>query len=195
MSARGFEDGALPDSLRMPEAVRERAMSIALLVLDVDGVMTDGTLYYGADGELLKAFHVHDGLGIKLCQAAGVPVAVITAKTGGPLARRLRDLGIEHALMGREDKRAALDELTRAAGVTPDRIAYVGDDIVDLPVLRQVGLPVAVSNAHALVRREAAWVTARAGGHGAVREVVDGLLDAQGRLGATVDAYLSGARP
>lgn len=170
---------------------RERARAIRLLVLDVDGVLTDGTLYYSEAGEALKAFHVHDGLGIKLLELAEIGVAVITARSGGPLGRRLRELEVEYAWTGREDKGVALTELADTLRIEMSQVAYVGDDVTDLPVLRRVGLPITVSNGHALVKAECAWVTERGGGRGAVREIADGLLDTQGVLKQTVDAYLA----
>ena len=174
----------------LPDELRERAAKVRLLILDVDGVLTDGTLYYGADGETLKAFHVRDGLGIKLLAQEHIAVAVITAKSGGPLSRRLRDLDIEHVHMGREDKRAALDDLLSTIGCGLDETAYVGDDLVDLPVMRVVGLPITVADGHAMAKAAAAWVTQRGGGRGAVREIADALLDARGRSEAAAAAYL-----
>lgn len=179
--------------MSLPDA----AATVDVLVLDVDGVLTDGTLYYGPEGELLKAFHVRDGLGIKLLRSEGVEVCVITAKVGAPLQRRLEALGIEHAFTGREDKLTALLGLESELGIDPARIAYVGDDLPDLPPMRRVGLPIAVADAHHRALEAAAWTTDRAGGRGAVREVADALLEARGRADAAVNAYLAehGGRP
>lgn len=172
----------------VPDAVRDRAASVSMLVLDVDGVLTDGTLYYGAEGELLKAFHVRDGLGLRLLMQEGLDVAVISARRAPVLEKRLADLRIEHAYLGRDDKLKAYQELTAATGHDAARIAFVGDDLLDLEVLRRVGLPIAVADAHRLIQREVAWITGAPGGRGAVREVCDGLLEARGRLEAACEA-------
>lgn len=172
----------------IPDDVRSSAAEVRLLALDVDGVLTDGTLYYGPEGELLKAFHVRDGLGLRLLGLAGIDVAVISAKRSAPLARRLADLAIAHVHLGREDKRAAMQEVCDAVGVAPREVAYVGDDLIDLPLLAEVGLPITVADGHPLVRQRARWITTLPGGRGAVREVCDGLLEARGRLDAVVEA-------
>ena len=174
----------------VPDQLRDRAASIRLLVLDVDGVLTDGRLYYGADGEALKSFDVKDGLGLRLLMNEGVGVAVISARGAPPLRARLAELSITHALLAREDKLSALTELLDVTGVALEEVAYVGDDIIDLPVLRVVGLPITVRDAHTLVRSEVAWVTSARGGRGAVREIADGLLAARGRLEASCNALL-----
>ena len=175
----------------LPDEVRERAAAVRLLVLDVDGVLTDGSLEYGADGETSKTFHVKDGLGTRLCAREGSAVAVISAKTSAPLRRRLEDLRVPHALLGREDKSEALDEVMRALGITEREVAFVGDDLLDLPVLRRAGLSVAPADAHPLVLGEVVWVTRANGGRGAVREVCDGLLAARGRLRASCEDLLA----
>jgi len=178
----------------LPPELRDAAAAIELLILDVDGVLTDGTLYYGADGEVLKAFHVRDGLGIKLLRRQGVEVAVISGKTGEPLKRRLEVLGIERAYLACEHKRSALEHLIEQAGCEPARVAHVGDDLIDLPVFERVGLAVAVADAHPVAREAAAWVTETPGGRGAVREIADALLEARGGLRAAFDAYLEDAQ-
>lgn len=175
----------------LPEEVREPAARVRALVLDVDGVLTDGSLEYGADGEASKTFHVKDGLGIRLLAREGIAVAVISAKTSAPLRRRLEDLRVPHAMLGREDKSAALDELMRTLGITEREVAFVGDDLLDLPILRRVGLAIAPADAHPLVLVEAAWVTRAGGGRGAVRETCDGLLAARGRLRASCEDLLA----
>ncbi|HJL14947.1 MAG TPA: HAD hydrolase family protein [Sandaracinaceae bacterium LLY-WYZ-13_1] len=180
--------------MALPAELRETAASIELLVLDVDGVLTDGTLWYGAEGEVLKAFHVRDGLGIKLARQQGVEVAVISGKTGAPLKRRLDVLGVERAHLGCEDKGAALDALLADVGCDAARAAHVGDDLIDLPVFERVGLPIAVADAHPLAREAARWVTERAGGRGAVREVTDALVEARGDLREAFERYLSARR-
>lgn len=172
------------------ETLRAALARVRLLSLDVDGVLTDGKLHYGPEGEILKSFHVHDGLGIKLLMREGIEVAVISAKSGGPLEQRLADLGVRHAWLGREDKRAAFDELREELGLRPEQIAHVGDDLPDLAVMRVVGVSIAVANAMPRVRAEATLVTDKRGGEGAVREVAERLLAARGRLDAAIEAYL-----
>jgi 3-deoxy-D-manno-octulosonate 8-phosphate phosphatase (KDO 8-P phosphatase) len=158
----------------------EQAMALRLLVLDVDGVLTDGSLYFGARGEALKAFHVRDGHGIKLLQAAGVAIAVISGRRSAAVLRRCRDLGIRLVTQGAADKSAALDALLRKAGIDDLRkVACVGDDTPDIPLFARVGLSFAVADAHPLARAAAQRVTALAGGRGAVREVCDLLLAAR----------------
>jgi 3-deoxy-manno-octulosonate cytidylyltransferase (CMP-KDO synthetase) len=163
----------------LPAGLRERLSRIRLLVLDVDGVLTDGTLHYGEHGESSKAFHVRDGMGIRLLMEAGIEVAVITARRSEALARRIADLKIRHFYPGRDDKAAALDELCGALGVAADDAAFVGDDVLDLAALSRVGVPITVADGHAEVVQRAAWVTRAAGGHGAVREVADAILRAR----------------
>ena len=160
----------------------ERRAAIKLLVLDVDGVLTDGGLYYGEHGELVKRFHVRDGLGLRMLREAGVEVAVVSARASAPLARRVADLGIQHCLTGRADKGAALDELVTALGVAREQVAYVGDDLLDLPAMAGAGLAITVADGHPLVKEAADWVTRTPGGQGAVREIADALLDSQGGL-------------
>ncbi len=156
-----------------------KAADIALLVLDVDGVLTDGRLWFGAEGEALKAFHVRDGLGIKLLRAAGVEVAVISGRSSPAVAARMRELGVAQVAQGVADKAAALAELLRALGVPAQRTACLVDDTPDLPLMRAVGLPAAVADAHPQVLAAALHVTASPGGHGAVREFCDWLLAAR----------------
>jgi len=170
----------------LPAGARDRAAGVRLLVLDVDGVLTDGTLYYGADGEVLKAFHVRDGFGLKVLREEGIAAAVISGRRAPALERRLSELGLEHAFLGRDDKARAFDELLAEVGVPDGAVAYVGDDVLDLPVLRRAGLSIAPADAHPLVREEVAWVTSAGGGRAVVREIADGLLDARGRFR---DAY------
>lgn len=174
-----------------PAHVAKRARSVQLVVLDVDGVLTDGTLYYSAEGEVLKTFHVRDGLGIRLLQHAGIPVAVISARESPALRRRLDELAIEPALIGTSNKEQALDELLASTDTAASDVACVVDDVLDLPLLRRVGLPIVVRDAHPLARHEAAWVTDAPGGEGAVREVADGLLQARGQLLETVSSVAS----
>lgn len=174
-----------------PEALRERLATVRLLALDVDGVLTDGTLYYGADGEVLKRFHVRDGLGIRLLHGAGIALAVISARESAPLARRVRDLKIRHACFGVENKGEALDRVSAELGLDRSAVAYAGDDLIDIPAMRRAGVAITVQDGHELVRRHADWVTAAPGGRGAVREIADGLLAARGGLEQACDRLLA----
>lgn len=157
----------------------DAAARVRLLVLDVDGVLTDGRLYYGARGEALKVFYVRDGLGLKLLAAAGVTVAVISGRRSGMTGKRCRELGVRHLLQGVEDKLAAFNKLRSRLGVSPSVCACVGDDVPDVPLMREVGLSFAVADAHPQARSAAHVVTALPGGRGAVREVCDYLLEAR----------------
>lgn len=170
--------------------VTEKARAIRLLALDCDGVLTDGSLLYGNAGEELKAFSILDGLGIKLLRASGVEVAIITGRQSEIVARRARELGISELLQGREDKLVALRELAAKLGLTLDAVAYCGDDLPDLPAIRAAGLGLAPANAYALVRAHADQVTTLRGGSGAVREICDLIMQAQGTLPAAHAPYL-----
>ena len=161
--------------------ITERAARVRLVVFDVDGVFTDGRLYYGSGGEELKVFHVHDGQGVKRLLRQGVAVAVISGRDSAAVSRRMQDLGIAHLFQGDEDKLPIFERLLKKLSLTPQEVACVGDDLPDLPLLEQAGLAVAVANALPQVRAKAHLVTAAAGGTGAVREVCDLILAARGR--------------
>ena len=161
------------------DALLERAKRIKLLVLDVDGVLTDGRLYISPAGEELKVFHVRDGSGLVALQRAGVTVAIISGRDSAAVTRRAAELGIRHVRQGVGDKAAALGSLLRELGVAPDETACVGDDTPDLPMLGAAGLAVAVGDAHAALRPVVHWVTSAPGGRGAVREVCDLLINAR----------------
>ncbi len=162
----------------------DKARRVRLLALDVDGVLTDGRLYYDANGGELKAFHTRDGFGLKALQRNGVRLALITGRESPMVGRRAGELGIDFVYQGCDDKLAAFGELLEASGVTADDVCYAGDDWVDLPVLERAGLAVTVSDADPEVARRVHWVTARGGGRGAVREICDLILLAQGRRDA-----------
>ncbi len=170
-------------------AVMERAAGIRLLVLDVDGVLTDGSVYIGAEGELCKAFHIHDGKGIRLLQQSGVDTALLTARRSTLLERRAQELQIEHLIQGSGRKGADLDGLLQRLGVPAEACAYMGDDLQDLPALRRVGLAVTVADGHPLLARHAHLQTARAGGRGAVRELCELILAARGQLDTLLQAH------
>ena len=150
--------------------------SIRLLVLDVDGVLTDGRLYFGVRGEALKAFHVRDGVGLRQLQRAGLEIAVISGRRSPMVAARCRELGVRHVLQGVGDKLAALTRLCARLKLTPAACACVGDDLPDVPLMRAAALSFAVADAHRVARRAADVVTRLPGGRGAVREVCDHLL-------------------
>ena len=161
------------------EAVLERARRVRLLVLDVDGVLTDGRLFISAAGEELKVFHVRDGSGLVAVQRAGIHVAIISGRNSPAVVRRAAELGIRHVSQGVGDKAVELDRLLQELGVGADEVACVGDDAPDLPMLRMAGLAVAVADAHPALESEVHWVTPSAGGRGAVRDVCDLLLSAR----------------
>ncbi len=163
------------------------AKSIDLLVLDVDGVLTDGSITYTADGVELKSFHVRDGSGLVFWRRLGKDVALITGRTSRAVEVRAQELGIARVRQGAGDKLAAFRALLSETGVAPERVAAVGDDLPDLPVLAACGMSFAVADACPEVRAAAHWVTAAPGGRGAVREVVERILDAQGLWRPLVD--------
>lgn len=168
----------------------QRARSVRLLVLDVDGVLTDGKLYFLADGSEAKAFSTLDGQGIKMLMNSGVNVAIITGRTSTIVERRAANLGIMHLIQGREDKRTALDELLSSLQLSYDQVAYLGDDLPDLAAIRCVVLGVAVANANTFVRQHALAVTSLRGGEGAARELCEFIMAAQDTLNAAQNAYL-----
>ncbi len=178
----------------LPAHLAKKAASISLLVLDVDGVMTDGSLLFSASGDEIKAFNILDGLGMKQAMAAGIDIAVITGRSSPLTERRMNDLGIGTLLQGREDKLVALQEISRKRQLSPDNIAYMGDDLPDLAAIRYAGLGVTVPNGHWFVRQHADYCTKAPGGTGAVRELTDLLLSARGSLSAELDRWLESAR-
>ena len=155
--------------------------SIRLLVLDVDGVLTDGRIYYGPRGESLKVFHIRDGLGIRAALNAGIEVAVISGRSSTMVARRCRELGIRYVTQGEDDKLPVLEKLLKRLELTASQCSCVGDDVIDVPMLQAAGLAFAVADAHPEACRAAHRVTQLRGGHGAVREVCDYLLAARQR--------------
>jgi 3-deoxy-D-manno-octulosonate 8-phosphate phosphatase (KDO 8-P phosphatase) len=173
------------DSLLLERAARTRA-----LVLDVDGVLTDGRLYFDNQGNEMKAFCTRDGLGIRAVQRCGIQVALITGRQSQIVAKRAANLGIEHVYQGRNDKLNALHELLAATGLEAPELCYAGDDWVDIPVLDRVGLAVTVADADAVVKGHVHWITSRNGGHGAVREICDLILAARGLDQQVLDEIL-----
>lgn len=175
----------------MTPAQLAKITPIQLLILDVDGTLTDGQLYYGNAGEHLKAFHVHDGLGIHLLQRAGLHVAIITAKSGDAVANRMRDLHIQHVHLGCADKRPAYDTLKATLNLADHQIAYVGDDLPDLALMKRVGFAITVKNAPAIMAQHADYITKAKPGRGAVREVCELILEAQQKLESVIQSYLN----
>lgn len=159
---------------------KARARGIRLLVLDVDGVLTDGRLVYAPTGEELKVFHVHDGLALAAARASGLGVAVISGRASPAVSLRMAELGVLEVSQGAADKAAVVEALLRRLGVSLSETAYMGDDLTDLPLLRRVGLALAPANAVAEVKQVAQWVARRGGGEGAAREAVEALLKARG---------------
>lgn len=158
------------------------ASQVTLLVMDADGVLTDGSILLDEEGREVKRFGVRDGFGIKLWQRMGFAAAIITSRSGRALEHRARELGIDLLIQGAADKSSALAELARRSGTDPERMAYLADDWPDLPALRRVGYPMAVADAEPAVRALAAFVTPRPGGRGAVRDAVEHLLASRGML-------------
>lgn len=174
----------------MNPELRERAARIKLLLLDVDGVLTDGRLYFGNQGEEYKSFCTLDGQGIKALQKTGVNVGIITGRTSNLVARRASDLGIAILVQGREDKWEALQEILQHHPIALDDIAFMGDDWPDLGVMSRVGLAFTVANAHVSVAARAHWQSRERGGEGAVRAACDLIMQAQGTFDAVLASYL-----
>ncbi len=166
------------------QTVMEKAAKIRLLICDVDGVMSDGLIYQGNSGEELKAFNVRDGYGIRCLLTSGVEVAIITGRKAKLLEDRANTLGITHLYQGQSDKLLAYRELLDKLALRPGEVAYIGDDLIDWPVMEEVGLSAAVADAHPLLLPKADYVTQIAGGRGAVRELCDLILLAQNKLDA-----------
>jgi 3-deoxy-D-manno-octulosonate 8-phosphate phosphatase (KDO 8-P phosphatase) len=171
----------------------ERAAQVRLMILDVDGVLTDGRLYYGPDGEALKAFHVRDGHGIKLLREAGIEVAILTARQSKIVAVRARELGVERVIQGAADKVAGFERVLADTGTNQQHCGYIGDDWPDLAVLGRVGFAATVADAVAEVRAAAHWIAQAPGGNGAVRELAEFVLHAQGRLDALRTRHRGGS--
>lgn len=174
----------------IPEAVRQRAGGIRLAAFDVDGTLTDGRLWFDHAGNESKAYHVHDGLGLRLLIDHGVAVAFITARESASARARARDLRIEHVFTDVRDKLACLSTLCTQLGIALDEVAYLGDDLADLSVFPHVGLAVSPANGHPWVLERAHWVTGRSGGNGAARELCDLILDARGLRESILSRWL-----
>ncbi len=169
------------------------AKNIKLAIFDADGVLTDGGLYFADDGTEFRRFNSLDGLGIKLLKNNGIEPAVITARTSLAVKNRIKELGIKYLYQAQNDKLVVFNNLIKKLHLKKQQCAFVGDDITDLPIMTQVGLPIAVANAHDLVKENAYMTTKKTGGNGAVREVCDFILKAQGKFDSAIESYL--ARP
>ena len=176
---------------RPRDDVIARAARVRLLILDVDGVLTTGYLDYDSAGEATKSFYVQDGLGLQLLRQQGIVLAIISGRGSKVTASRAADLKIHHVLQGAQDKGAALAQLLDTVGITARECAYIGDDVIDLPILRAVGFAVSVPNGHVLAREAAHWVTTQGGGAGAVRELSELILYAQDKLLTAYAPYLA----
>lgn len=179
-----------PLPFSIPDDVVRKAKDVRLIVLDVDGVLTDGSLTYGPDGSEYKTFHTRDGQGIKSLMDGGLDTALISARGSPALNARAGELGIRHVETGVSDKPLAFESLAKRCGVSDDQCCYVGDDLVDIPVMIRCGLGIAVADAHHTVRHVADWVTPSGGGRGAVREVCDTVLYAQQKFDDMMDWHL-----
>ncbi|WP_423680693.1 KdsC family phosphatase [Undibacterium sp. WLHG33] len=168
-----------------------RAAKIRLMIFDVDGILTDGSLHFGADGETLKTFNVLDGQGIRLLQNAGIATAIISARQSPIVARRAADLGITYVRQGIHDKKTAFLHLLQELNIPADECGFIGDDVIDLPVLTRVGFAASVPNGHAEVRQRVHHVTTASGGKGAAREVCDFILRAQNKYDSVLAEYLA----
>jgi len=171
------------------KALLEKLKKIQLILLDVDGVLTDGSIIYNDDGRETKIFNARDGFGIRLVMQAGITVGIVTGRSSEALRHRCENLGIQYLFDGVQDKAAMLDKIVTQTGVEAEHAAFMGDDLPDLPLMKRTGLSIAVADAHELVRQKADWTTQASGGHGAVREVCEALLKAQGLWEEIVARY------
>lgn len=175
----------------MTQDAIERARAVKLMVFDVDGIMTDGTLFLADDGQEFKGFNSLDGHGLKMLKSTGVELAIITGRTSQVVVHRARNLGITHLHQGAHDKLAVYRQLLQDLSLEPEQTAFMGDDVVDLPVMRRSGLAVTVPAAPDLVKAHSHYITRREAGHGAVREACEFLMRAQGSFDAQMAIYLA----
>jgi len=167
----------------------EHAKKVRVLALDVDGVLTTGALYYGSDGFEMRGFHIHDGMGIKLLQKANIQVAIISSKQSEAVEKRIQELGILHVYLGHENKLPAYENLKEKLNLNDEEIAYMGDDLPDLPLLRRAGFSITVKNAPEIIKQRVDYVTQKKPGKGAVREVCELILEAKGELQSLLESY------
>lgn len=173
--------------------ILNKAAQIRLVIFDVDGVLTDGGLHFDAQGGEGKVFHSRDGHGMKMLQESGVDIAVISGRRSEAVTRRMEGLGIRHVYQGQQDKLPAFHTILKDLSLTSTQVCFVGDDVVDLPVMLQVGFAVAVQDAHPLVTKHAHWQTLSAGGRGAARDVCELIMEGQGTLDGLLERYFRGA--
>lgn len=171
------------------QTVKQAARKVRLLMLDVDGVLTDGRIVYDSSGREMKFFDVHDGLGVYLLKKVGIPTVIITAKASACIGPRARDMRIAHVYTDVHPKSRVLGEIMSTYKVSLDQICFIGDDLVDISLMTRVGLPIAVANAHAHIKRLAAHITSNRGGRGAVREIADLILNAQHKWDEALKDY------
>ncbi len=171
------------------DLILKKAAQIKLVIFDVDGVLTDSSLYLGDDGQEYKAFNSKDGLGMKLLQQSGVPIAIITARQSNVVKLRMESLGIEHLYQGQSEKLPAFEMLLEKLSLDAAEVAYVGDDLVDLPIMIRCGLAIAVADSHEQAIEQAHWVTEKGGGRGAAREVCELIMAGQGTLEKTIQKF------
>ena len=172
------------------ELAISKAAQIRLMIFDVDGILTDGSLHFGPEGEIIKTFHVLDGQGIKLLQQVGIATAIISARDSVIVKKRALDLGIEHVMLGIHDKKSAFLSLTSRLCISHEHCGFIGDDIIDLPVLSAVGFSASVPNGHDEVRSRVNYITSASGGQGAVRELCDFILKAQNKYTQIISHYV-----
>lgn len=170
--------------------ILNKAAKVKLAIFDVDGVLTDGSLYFGTGGQEFKVFNTRDGHGMRMLQYYGIDIAIITGRQSEAVEQRMHDLEIQHVYQGQRNKTPVYQELLNKLHLEPAQTAYVGDDIVDLGIMKLAGLGIAVNDAHPFVRQHADWITQARGGYGAVREVCELLLQAHGLLDKAMDYYL-----
>lgn len=172
------------------ETALERARDVRLMIFDVDGVLTDGRIYYSDSGEELKAFSTLDGHGIRMLMSSGVTVAILTGRRSDVVSHRARNLGIAHVLQGIDNKRSAFLGLTASLGIVAAHCGYMGDDVVDLPVMTRCGFAASTREAPEIVRRHAHFIATQPAGCGAAREVCEAVMRSQGKLDAAIAPYL-----
>ncbi len=171
------------------QSILDKTKQIKLVIFDVDGVLTDGSIIIGDDGEEYKAFHSRDGHGMRLLQFTGVEIGIITGRTSKVVEHRINSLGINHLYQGQQIKLPAFEDLIDRLGLKPEQCAYVGDDWVDLSVMSRVGLAIAVQDADAIVKKHAHWITPSKGGKGAAREVCELIMEGQGNLQDQIERH------
>ena len=174
----------------MTDSASDSARQVRLLIVDIDGVLTDGGLQFDNRGEEYKTFNSLDGHGIRMMLESGIEVAVITGRKSGIVEHRMRDLGVRQIYQGYRDKLPAFEKLLQDSGLTPEQVAYIGDDLPDLPVMQRVGFAIAVQNAHSFVKQNCDWITDTPGGKGAVREATDFILESQSLLETIHNSHL-----